>query len=171
MVQLNEYHQPIGPALPHWHARPRPTRCVLHRKHCRLKAVNPEQHGDRLYEAYSQAADARDWTYLSVAPFQNRVQFDEHLESISPAYAGKNALNRLRQLRGYQQGRYHKQWGSQRDNVHLAQLQARLPAPQDDYPELILHALQDTYDAFFMEGHQARNGLSNGSLPPPLSSR
>lgn len=85
MVQLNEYHQPIGPALPHWQARPQPTRCVLHGKYCRLEAVSPEQHGNSLYQAYSSAKDGRDWTYLSVGPFSNRSQFDQHLQNISQA--------------------------------------------------------------------------------------
>jgi RimJ/RimL family protein N-acetyltransferase len=85
MVQLNAYHQPIGPSLPHWQARPQPARCVLHGKYCRLEAVNPEQHGDSLYEAYSNASDGRDWTYLSVGPFNNRAQFDQHLQTISQA--------------------------------------------------------------------------------------
>uniref|UniRef100_A0A1I7YIG5 N-acetyltransferase domain-containing protein n=1 Tax=Steinernema glaseri TaxID=37863 RepID=A0A1I7YIG5_9BILA len=424
MVQLNAYHQPIGPSLPHWQARPQPARCVLHGKYCRLEAVNPAQHGDSLYEAYSSASDGRDWTYLSVEPFTNRAQFDQHLQTISQAsnavhyavveqatgralgtlslmridpqngcievgfvawspalkqtrmateahyllmayaidglgyrryewkcdthnapsqaaarrlgfryegrqkhrlgqqltvaptgpgarrlkqmlalqaelnqlidpdwrvakqdyyraiwvecaelanyldwkwwqhsernlpqlqlelidilhfglcdvlrakddlreqeaatalnqlqhapaiasdsaiimsalerftsrvletrqfdfsgfaqlaslcgltldtlyhsYAGKNALNRLRQLRGYQHGHYHKQWGGQQDNEHLALLQSRLPTEQDNYPELILHALQDSYDTFFSGGTPARNGAA---VPPPLSSR
>lgn len=85
MVQLNAYHQPIGPSLPHWQARPQPARCVLHGKYCRLEAVNPEQHGDSLYEAYSNASDGRDWTYLSVGPFNNPAQFDQHLQTISQA--------------------------------------------------------------------------------------
>ena len=85
MVQLNEYLQPIGPAVPHWQARPQPARCVLHGKYCRLEAVDPQQHGDSLYEAYSSASDGRDWTYLSVEPFSKRAQFDQHLQNISQA--------------------------------------------------------------------------------------
>ena len=84
------------------------------------------------------------------------------------SYVGKNALNRLRQLRGYQHGHYHKQWGEKQDNEHLAQLQLRLPAEQDNYPELILHALQDSYDTFFSGGTQAQD---RATVPPPLSSR
>lgn len=90
------------------------------------------------------------------------------LDTLYHSYAGKNALNRLRQLRGYQHGHYHKQWGGQQDNEHLALLQSRLPTEQDNYPELILHALQDSYDTFFSGGTPARNGAA---VPPPLSSR
>lgn len=85
MVQLNAYHQPIGPALAHWQARPQPARCVLQGTYCRLEAVDPDKHGDSLYQAYSRARDGRDWTYLSVGPFSNRIQFDQHLHAISQA--------------------------------------------------------------------------------------
>ncbi|EKU29095.1 hypothetical protein C660_16388 [Alcaligenes sp. HPC1271] len=74
----------------------------------------------------------------------------------------------MRQLRGYQHGHYHKQWGGQQDNEHLAQLQLRLPTEHDHYPEMVLHALQESYDTFFSGASQVRNGAC---VPPPLSSR
>jgi len=47
-----------------WVPPPRPTRHTFLGRHCRLEPVSRERHGARLYAAYMEAPDDRDWTYL-----------------------------------------------------------------------------------------------------------
>lgn len=77
---LNAYQQPVGPDLPQWSARPRPARTTLDGSHCRIEPLDAARHGDDLYAAYVQAADARDWTYLTVGPFADQASFRTYLE-------------------------------------------------------------------------------------------
>ncbi|MEN3258225.1 GNAT family protein [Sodalis endosymbiont of Spalangia cameroni] len=65
MPAYNEYDQPIGDALCAWQARPQPQRVVLTGRSCRLEPLTAA-HFDTLYDAWAQAEDGRDWTYLPV---------------------------------------------------------------------------------------------------------
>lgn len=71
MTTVNEYQQTIGAPLPAWTARPLPARVVLQGRFCRLEPLSAERHAAQLYAAFSQAADHRLWTYLTVGPFAN----------------------------------------------------------------------------------------------------
>ncbi|MGE8546111.1 MAG: GNAT family N-acetyltransferase [Alcaligenes sp.] len=71
------------------------------------------------------------------------------LDSLFRSYVGKNALNRLRQMRGYQHGAYQKNWSGREDNHWLAELQERLPFQGEDYPQVMLQTLLNTYDSMF----------------------
>lgn len=74
MSQLrNAYGQPVGEPLPHWQPRPLPQHRVFQGDYCRLEPMNAEQHASDLYEAYSQAEDARDWTYVFAGPFDSKA--------------------------------------------------------------------------------------------------
>ncbi|HRL22124.1 MAG TPA: GNAT family N-acetyltransferase [Alcaligenes sp.] len=85
MSRFNEFQQAIGQPLPHWQTRPYPARITLTGHYGRLEALDPLRHGDSLYQAYSLAPDSRDWTYLSVGPFQTRNEFDQYLARIAQA--------------------------------------------------------------------------------------
>jgi len=63
-IRLNEYQQPIGAALPYWSAARLPSREPLVGRYCRLERIDVERHAVELYEAYCEAPDWRDWTYL-----------------------------------------------------------------------------------------------------------
>ena len=78
--QLNQYGQPIGLDVPDWRGCSRPSGETLNGKYCRLEHVDPVKHGDSLFEAYQQAVDQRDWTYLAVGPFTDRQEFQRYLE-------------------------------------------------------------------------------------------
>ncbi|WP_118185102.1 GNAT family N-acetyltransferase [Paraburkholderia phosphatilytica] len=78
-TRLNEYQQPIGDALPDWHAATLPGREPLAGRYCRIERVDVERHAAQLYEAYSDAPDGRDWTYLSSGPFATFEAYREHL--------------------------------------------------------------------------------------------
>lgn len=61
---INQYGQPVGDPLPQWHDLARPTGVNLTGKFCRLATLNAERDFIALFNAYQQALDGRDWTYL-----------------------------------------------------------------------------------------------------------
>jgi RimJ/RimL family protein N-acetyltransferase len=77
---LNQYQQPVGVPVPGWTPRARPPRQPIEGRYCRLEALDPRRHAAQLYEAYSQAADERDWTYLSTGPFADAASYFEYAE-------------------------------------------------------------------------------------------
>jgi len=81
--RVNEYRQPIGPALADWSARSAPPSTAMHGRYCRVEPIDIERHGASLYAAFRAAPDGRDWTYMSVGPFNDRAKFDAHLTRIA----------------------------------------------------------------------------------------
>lgn len=62
--RVNSYGQAIGPAVEGWSERPRPRRIATAGRYCRLEPVDVERHAAALHDAYMEAPDGRDWTYL-----------------------------------------------------------------------------------------------------------
>ena len=60
----NAFGQPVGEALSDWMPRPRPPRTPIEGSFCRLEPLDAVRHASGLFEAYAEAPDARDWTYL-----------------------------------------------------------------------------------------------------------
>lgn len=77
---LNEYGQPVGRPMPEWTARARPQRKSIEGRYCGLEALQPQQQGRDLFDAYGTAADGRDWTYMVMGPFTESGAFQEYLE-------------------------------------------------------------------------------------------
>lgn len=75
----NAFEQPIGAPVPGWQGAQAPGREPLLGQYCRIEPVDVAHHAADLYEAYSSAADARDWTYLAVGPFESLAAYREHL--------------------------------------------------------------------------------------------
>ena len=63
--RVNAYGQPIGPALPDWQPRPWPPSTPMVGRFCRIEPVDPDRDAAGLFEAYAEAPDDRDWTYLA----------------------------------------------------------------------------------------------------------
>ena len=63
-ARVNDFGQPIGPALPDWTPRPHPPRTPMEGRTCRVVALDPETHADGLYATYGAAPDRSGWTYL-----------------------------------------------------------------------------------------------------------
>ncbi|MFF2630293.1 GNAT family N-acetyltransferase [Kitasatospora griseola] len=78
-ARLNAHGQPVGHPLPDWTARPAPARVTLDGRFCRVEPLDVDRHADDLYAAYALAADGRDWTYLTVGPFDGPAAHREHL--------------------------------------------------------------------------------------------
>ncbi|MEX3957493.1 GNAT family N-acetyltransferase [Trinickia sp. EG282A] len=81
--RLNEYGQAIGEPMSYWQSARAPGDQPITGRYCRLERVNVERHLDDLYEAYRAAPDARDWTYLSVGPFESREAYLDCLTALA----------------------------------------------------------------------------------------
>lgn len=78
----NEFGQPIGASVPGWSARPRPQRAVIPGRYCRLEPVSVDRHADGLFDAYGEAPDGRDWTYLFTERPPTSAAFREYLAGL-----------------------------------------------------------------------------------------
>ncbi len=78
----NTYGQPIGLPVPGWTLRPRPGRVTLDGRYCRLEPLDAQRHGAELYAAYAMAPDGRDWTYMSVGPFEDEASYLVHAQKV-----------------------------------------------------------------------------------------
>ncbi|MGU3413355.1 GNAT family N-acetyltransferase [Enterobacteriaceae bacterium C34A] len=69
MAELNEYGQWVGDRVPDWHGAGELERKMLAGRSCRLEPMDAAHHSADLYDAFAQAQDERDWTWLgSVRP-------------------------------------------------------------------------------------------------------
>jgi RimJ/RimL family protein N-acetyltransferase len=71
-LETNEFGQAIGFALGEWTPRPRPERTTLAGRYCIVEPLDVETHADDLFDAYLQAPDGSDWTYLPSDRFTDR---------------------------------------------------------------------------------------------------
>jgi RimJ/RimL family protein N-acetyltransferase len=78
-TRTNAFGQPIGFPVEHWTGRACPPRTPMLGRWCRLEPLDVERHAADLFEAYSEAPDERDWTYLfpqrptNLASYRDRV--------------------------------------------------------------------------------------------------
>jgi RimJ/RimL family protein N-acetyltransferase len=75
--------QPVGESLPNWTVPPRPSRVVLHGRHCRVEPLEVERHARELWEAFSLDGEGRNWTYLAHGPYSTYGEFREWCERSS----------------------------------------------------------------------------------------
>src|SRR3546814_20213424 len=68
-ARTNDLGQPIGDPVPGWTPRPRPPRSPMPGRSVRLEPLRVAEHADALFEAVSEDAEGRLWTYLQVGPF------------------------------------------------------------------------------------------------------
>lgn len=71
----NRFGQPVGCAMDDWQPRPFPQPLRLQGRTCRLEPFDADAHAAALWRAYAQAADERDWTYLSVGPYPSEAAY------------------------------------------------------------------------------------------------
>ncbi|MHA7847166.1 GNAT family N-acetyltransferase [Serratia sp. D1N4] len=79
---INQYGQPVGDPLPQWQPRIRPTGATLTGKFCHLVALDAERDFAALFNAYQQAADGRDWTYLMGERPESLPEMRAHLAKL-----------------------------------------------------------------------------------------
>lgn len=75
---FNEFQQPIGAPVPGWTPRPHPERISLQGRYCCLEPLDADRHALDLYQAYAQAPDHRDWTYMIYGPFEDAASYHAH---------------------------------------------------------------------------------------------
>ncbi|MEO7134142.1 MAG: GNAT family protein [Vicinamibacterales bacterium] len=90
IARQNQFQQPIGPPVSGWTPRALPPRTALIGRYCRLEPVDVDRHAPDLYQAYSEATDGRDWTYLFVGPFSDFASYRDYLTKAS---AGSDPLH------------------------------------------------------------------------------
>ena len=83
MMNKNDYYQPIGEPVESWQVRDLPGNVVLVGSNCMLEPLIANRHAGELYEAYSQAPDSRDWTYLPIGPFNSEIEYRQYVEEIT----------------------------------------------------------------------------------------
>ena len=81
--RMNQFGQPIGAPVPGWSKRPRPARDTLPGRYCRLEPVDVDLHAADLYQAYMEAPDGRDWTYLFTERPATPAAFAEYLAGLA----------------------------------------------------------------------------------------
>jgi RimJ/RimL family protein N-acetyltransferase len=62
--RMNAFGQPIGAALEGWTTRALPARTPIEGRYCRLEPLDADRHAAALFDAWSEAPDGRDWTYM-----------------------------------------------------------------------------------------------------------
>jgi RimJ/RimL family protein N-acetyltransferase len=80
-TRVNEFGQPIGPAVPGWQAPPRPPRATMAGRFCRLEPLDAARHAGGLHAACALDREGRMWTYLSDGPFASEAGFRHWLEA------------------------------------------------------------------------------------------
>ncbi|MDM2942112.1 GNAT family N-acetyltransferase [Citrobacter sp. Cm038] len=78
---MNRFNQPVGAELSGWSGAKLPGEKSLEGRYCRLERISAERHAADLYEAYCEAPDERDWTYLPSGPFESEVSYRTSLQS------------------------------------------------------------------------------------------
>lgn len=82
--RLNHFNQPIGAALPGWQGARLPDGQTLQGRYCRLERISAERHAAALYQAYCEAPDSRDWTWLPQGPFNSAGEYHAWVASVEP---------------------------------------------------------------------------------------
>ena len=77
----NELGQPIGASLPGWKAPPRPPRTAIEGRYCRVEPIDPARHAEGLHRANSLDPSQRNFTYLSIGPFDTLDAYHQWMAS------------------------------------------------------------------------------------------
>jgi len=78
-AHCNALGQPIGIPLPDWSPRALPPRTPIEGRFCRVEPLDPDRHAAELFEANSEDAEGRNWTYLPHGPYPAFDPYREYL--------------------------------------------------------------------------------------------
>jgi hypothetical protein len=67
--RVNSLGQPVGYQVPHWKAVSPPPKTPMAGHYCRIEPLDIDRHAADLFEAISDDADGRTWTYMAYGPF------------------------------------------------------------------------------------------------------
>jgi RimJ/RimL family protein N-acetyltransferase len=88
-MHRNDLGQPVGTPVPGWKGAERPSRTAMTGRYCRVEPVDPARHAEDLYRANSLDPSQRNFTYLTVGPFDS---FEAYREWIVSAVASEDPL-------------------------------------------------------------------------------
>jgi RimJ/RimL family protein N-acetyltransferase len=88
-TRANAFGQPIGVPVESWSERARPPRTPMFGRYCRLEPLHVERHAAELFEAYDEAPDDRDWTYVTR---QRPASLDEFRQEVAVLAAKPDPL-------------------------------------------------------------------------------
>ena len=80
-MPMNEFGQPIGPAVSDWTRREHPSHRVIVGRYCSLDPLDVGAHAAGLWQSLSPAGPSL-WTYMGVGPFDRLEDFREYLSGI-----------------------------------------------------------------------------------------
>ena len=85
----NDLGQPVGFPLPGWKAPPRPPRTAIAGLYCRVEPLDPAHHAEELFRANALDPSRRNFTYLSIGPFDT---FDAYRQWMTLASRSEDPL-------------------------------------------------------------------------------
>jgi RimJ/RimL family protein N-acetyltransferase len=88
-AHLNDLGQPVGAPLPGWKGVERPPRTAMSGRYCRVEPIDPARHAEDLYRANALDPSKRNFTYLSIGPFDT---FDAYRAWMASASRSEDPL-------------------------------------------------------------------------------
>ena len=88
-MNFNQLGQPVGFPVPGWKGAPRPPRTAMAGRYCRVEPIDPARHAEDLYQANALDPSNRNFTYLTVGPFDS---FDAYREWMTSAVRSDDPL-------------------------------------------------------------------------------
>lgn len=79
----NQFDQPIGPSLPDWTPRQAPPSTPMYGRYCRVEPIKAELHAEQLFDANSDDAEGRNFTYLFTSKPADFAEYREWAEKMS----------------------------------------------------------------------------------------
>ncbi len=79
----NKLGQAIGDQVSAWNGAALPPRTAITGRYCRIEPLNVERHLSDLYDAFSEDAEGRLWTYMAVGPFASIDDFQAWMKPAS----------------------------------------------------------------------------------------
>ena len=73
--RVNSLGQPVGYQVPHWKAVNPPPKAPIDGRYCRIEPIDVDRHAADLFEAISDDADGRTWTYMGYGPFATLPEY------------------------------------------------------------------------------------------------
>ncbi|XP_031630685.1 uncharacterized protein YIR042C-like [Contarinia nasturtii] len=83
MPRINKYGQPIGDEVSNWTTRSEPENVTLVGRTCQVEPLDDVKHTEDLFDAYLQAPDGSDWTYLFEERFDELEPFRKYIKTIA----------------------------------------------------------------------------------------
>lgn len=68
---INSFNQQVGKPVIDWSTVDPPSGKPMEGSYCRVEALNVERHLNDLFDAFSDDAEGRLWTYMFVGPFDS----------------------------------------------------------------------------------------------------